>query len=176
MKPPLGHKYFADGHPGKICTTIGIDLAKNGFSLYGVNAKGRCGLWRALTRSGIIRFFIKLPEILFFWSQGGVTYADRRRRGTNILHPLVNFVAFMESLCLIYSCHDFSPDRQPGERNMVRRDTLFQECAAGLTGIFFLEQMNIENVHLLCKDLPANPCSGTVARRTCSAGKRQSQT
>ena len=26
-----------------------------------------------------------------------------------------------------------------------------------------LEQMNIENVHLLCKDLPANPCREIVA-------------
>jgi hypothetical protein len=28
---------------------------------------------------------------------------------------------------------------------------------------FRLEQMNIENVHLLCKDLPANPCHEIVA-------------
>jgi hypothetical protein len=38
-----------------------------------------------------------------------------------------------------------------------------------------LEQIAIENNHLLCKDLPANPCREIVARRTCFAGKRQSQ-
>jgi hypothetical protein len=30
-----------------------------------------------------------------------------------------------------------------------------------------LEQMNIENVHLLCKDLPANPCHEIVAGGLC---------
>jgi transposase len=48
----------------KIITTIGIDLAKNSFSVYGVNAKGKCVLQRTLNRSGVIRFFANLPECL----------------------------------------------------------------------------------------------------------------
>jgi transposase len=48
----------------KTITTIGIDLAKNSFSVYGVNAKGKCVLQRTLTRSGVIRFFANLPECL----------------------------------------------------------------------------------------------------------------
>jgi hypothetical protein len=35
-----------------------------------------------------------------------------------------------------------------------------------------LGQINIENVHLPCKDLPANPCREIIARRTCFAVKR----
>jgi hypothetical protein len=30
-----------------------------------------------------------------------------------------------------------------------------------------LEQINIENVHLLCKDLPANPCHEIVVGGLC---------
>jgi hypothetical protein len=30
-----------------------------------------------------------------------------------------------------------------------------------------LEQINIENVHLLCKDLPANPCHEIVVGGIC---------
>jgi transposase len=48
----------------KTITTIGVDLAKNSFSVYGVNAKGRCVLQQTLTRSGVIRFFANLPECL----------------------------------------------------------------------------------------------------------------
>lgn len=48
----------------KTITTIGIDLAKNSFSVYGVNAKGKGILQRTLTRSGVIRFFANLPECL----------------------------------------------------------------------------------------------------------------
>jgi hypothetical protein len=33
-------------------------------------------------------------------------------------------------------------------------------------------EINIENVHLLGKDLPANPCREIIARRTCFAVKR----
>ena len=48
----------------KTITTIGVDLAKNSFSIYGANAKGKCVLQRTLTRSGVIRFFTNLPECL----------------------------------------------------------------------------------------------------------------
>ena len=45
-------------------TTIGIDLAKNSFSVYGVNAKGKPILNRTLTRAGVVRFFANLPYCL----------------------------------------------------------------------------------------------------------------
>jgi transposase len=45
-------------------TTIGIDLAKNSFSVYGVNASGKPVVRRTLTRTGVIRFFANLPECL----------------------------------------------------------------------------------------------------------------
>ena len=48
----------------KAITTIGIDLAKNSFSIYGVDAKGKNVLQRTLTRSGVVRFFANLPECL----------------------------------------------------------------------------------------------------------------
>jgi len=48
----------------KALTTIGIDLAKNSFSVYGVNAKGKPVLQRTLTRSGVVRFFANLPTCL----------------------------------------------------------------------------------------------------------------
>ena len=48
----------------KAITTIGIDLAKNSFSIYGVNAKGRPVLQRTLSRSGVVRFFANLPACL----------------------------------------------------------------------------------------------------------------
>ena len=48
----------------KTITTIGVGLAKNSFSIYGANAKGKCVLQRTLTRSGVIRFFTNLPECL----------------------------------------------------------------------------------------------------------------
>lgn len=48
----------------KTITTIGIDLAKNSFSVHGVNSKGKCVLQRTLTRSGVTRFFVNLPACL----------------------------------------------------------------------------------------------------------------
>ena len=45
-------------------TTIGIDLAKNSFSVYGVNAKGTPVLRRTLSRAGVVRFFTLLPTCL----------------------------------------------------------------------------------------------------------------
>ena len=48
----------------KPITTIGIDLAKNSFTVYGVNAQGKPVLQRTLTRAGVIRFFANLPECL----------------------------------------------------------------------------------------------------------------
>jgi transposase len=48
----------------KTVTTIGIDLAKNSFSIYGVNAQGKPVLQRTLTRANVIRFFANLPECL----------------------------------------------------------------------------------------------------------------
>ena len=48
----------------KTITTIGIDLAKNSFSVYGVDARGKCVLQRTLTRSGVTRFFANLPACL----------------------------------------------------------------------------------------------------------------
>ena len=48
----------------KAITTIGIDLAKNSFSVYGVDAKGKPVLQRTLSRSGVVRFFANLPACL----------------------------------------------------------------------------------------------------------------
>lgn len=48
----------------KAITTIGIDLAKNSFSVYGVDAKGKPVLQRTLNRSGVVRFFANLPQCL----------------------------------------------------------------------------------------------------------------
>jgi len=48
----------------KTITTIGIDLAKNSFSVYGVNAQGKPVLQRTLTRVGVVRFFANLPKCL----------------------------------------------------------------------------------------------------------------
>lgn len=48
----------------KTITTIGVDLAKNSFSVYGVNDKGKPVLQRTLTRSGMVRFFTNLPACL----------------------------------------------------------------------------------------------------------------
>ena len=45
-------------------TAIGIDLAKNSFSVYGVNASGKPVVRRTLTRAGVIRFFANLSECL----------------------------------------------------------------------------------------------------------------
>ncbi|MDL2216290.1 IS110 family transposase [Desulfovibrio sp. OttesenSCG-928-M14] len=48
----------------KTVTTIGIDLAKNSFSVYGVDAKGKPLLSRTLSRAGVVRFFANLPSCL----------------------------------------------------------------------------------------------------------------
>ena len=48
----------------KTITTIGIDLAKNSFTVYGVNAKGKPVMQRTLGRAGVIRFFAHLPACL----------------------------------------------------------------------------------------------------------------
>ena len=48
----------------KTITTIGIDLAKNSFSVYGVDAKGKPVLQRTLSRAGVVRFFANLPACL----------------------------------------------------------------------------------------------------------------
>jgi len=48
----------------KTVSTIGIDLAKNSFSVYGVNAEGKPMIQRTLTRAGVIRFFANIPACL----------------------------------------------------------------------------------------------------------------
>lgn len=48
----------------KTVTTIGIDLAKNSFSVHGVNAKGKPILSRTLSRTSMVRFFANLPSCL----------------------------------------------------------------------------------------------------------------
>lgn len=48
----------------KTATTIGIDLAKNSFSVHGVNAKGKPVLNRTLSRAGVVRFFANIPSCL----------------------------------------------------------------------------------------------------------------
>jgi hypothetical protein len=48
----------------KTVTTVGIDLAKNSFSVYGVDAKGKAALSRTLSRTGVVRFFANLPFCL----------------------------------------------------------------------------------------------------------------
>jgi len=48
----------------KTITTIGIDLAKNSFSVYGVNAQGKPAIQRTLPRAGVVRFFAHLPSCL----------------------------------------------------------------------------------------------------------------
>jgi transposase len=48
----------------KTVTTIGIDLAKNSFTVYGVNAEGKPVLQRTLSRSNVVRFFANLPACL----------------------------------------------------------------------------------------------------------------
>jgi len=48
----------------KTATTIGIDLAKNSFSVYGVDAKGKPVLSRTLSRAGVVHFFANLPTCL----------------------------------------------------------------------------------------------------------------
>ena len=51
-------------YDGMAPPAIGIELAKNSFSVYGVDAKGKPVLQRTLTRAGVIRFFANLPECL----------------------------------------------------------------------------------------------------------------
>jgi len=48
----------------KTATTIGIDLAKNSFSVYCVNAKGKPVLQRTLSRAGVVNFFANIPSCL----------------------------------------------------------------------------------------------------------------
>lgn len=48
----------------KAITTIGIDLAKNSFSVYGVDAKGKVVLQRTLSRNKVMPFFANLQECL----------------------------------------------------------------------------------------------------------------
>lgn len=48
----------------KKVTTIGIDLAKNSFSVYGVDGKGKPVLKQTLKRNGVAHFFSNLPPCL----------------------------------------------------------------------------------------------------------------
>ena len=45
-------------------STIGLDLAKNVFQVHGVDATGRVVMRQQLRRSGVLRFFAKLPPCL----------------------------------------------------------------------------------------------------------------
>ena len=65
----------------KSITTIGIDLAKNSFSLYGVNAKGKCVLKKSLHRMSVIRFFANLL---------GSRLSRRLQRGFIVCEPLAS--------------------------------------------------------------------------------------
>ena len=48
----------------KTVTTIGIDLAKNSFSVHGVAGNGTVVVRRTLSRSGVVKFFANLPGCL----------------------------------------------------------------------------------------------------------------
>ena len=48
----------------KALSTIGIDLAKNSFSVNGVDIKGKCMLRKTLPRASVIKFFANLPACL----------------------------------------------------------------------------------------------------------------
>lgn len=43
-------------------TTVGIDLAKNVFSLHGVKANGKEALRRAVSRAKLLEIFANLPR------------------------------------------------------------------------------------------------------------------
>lgn len=45
-------------------TTIGIDLAKNVFSLHGVDAQGKVRLKKAASRSKLLECFVNMPPCL----------------------------------------------------------------------------------------------------------------
>lgn len=45
-------------------TTLGIDLAKNSFSLYGVNAQGKCALRKTVSRAKLLRTIAVLAPCL----------------------------------------------------------------------------------------------------------------
>ena len=53
----------------KTISTIGLDLAKNIFRVYGVNANGRCVVSKNIHRDSLAEFFAKL----------GITEKDVRK-------------------------------------------------------------------------------------------------
>lgn len=65
-------------------TTIGIDLAKNVFQIYGVDAKGKAVMSKRLSRKRLVPFFADLPPCLIgmeacgsshYWVRWGMRYA-----------------------------------------------------------------------------------------------------
>lgn len=48
----------------QIITTIGIDLAKNTFHVYGIDKNGKCVINKSFTRLGVVRYLSNLPACL----------------------------------------------------------------------------------------------------------------
>jgi hypothetical protein len=98
MAPPAQSGYaqekqkpFAGDHPMKSITTIGIDRAKNSFTVYGVNARGKPVMQRTLARAGVIRDLRAGPYMLWRrkWRRrpmfgAGEMYFRRRRRAERL--------------------------------------------------------------------------------------------
>lgn len=68
----------------KTITTIGIDLAKNSFSVYGVPVFSR-----SLTRAEVVRFFTNLPSVLWVWKpmRLGVPEVAKKKHDGKMVGP-----------------------------------------------------------------------------------------
>ena len=55
-----------------VATTIGIDLAKNSFHVYGINEHGAKVFSRILTRGKVTEFFATIPNVLWAWKPAPV--------------------------------------------------------------------------------------------------------
>ncbi|OBT14427.1 transposase [Vibrio cyclitrophicus ZF170] len=57
--------------------TIGVDLAKNVFSIHGVNAYGKCALRKTVKRNKLLETFAKLPPCLIMEACSGAHHWAR---------------------------------------------------------------------------------------------------
>ena len=61
--------------------TVGLDLAKNGFQVHGVDSAGKRGLKKQLRREQVVPFFANLPTCLIGMEAcGGAHHWARRRQ------------------------------------------------------------------------------------------------
>lgn len=107
-------------------TTVGIDLAKNVFSVHGVDAHGKVVLKKTVSRGRLLEFFANLPRALRNLGHDARLIAQAARGDGNrkrlMTLPGIGPNTASALLACIGCGHDFKNGRPSGSGQVRKRD------------------------------------------------------